>query len=262
MATTETVLITGASSGIGFELARCFARDSYRIVLVARHEDDLRESAEKLKTEFPECEPLIIPCDLSKPEGPSQLYEETKRQGLQIDVLVNDAGIGEYGPFVETDLQKELSMIQLNAASLVHLTKLYLKEMVARDAGKILQLGSVVSFMPNPLQAIYAATKAFILSFTESIQGELKDTNITVTILCPPETDTNFFEEANMEDTAIAQGNLASPQEVAEAGYKGLMKGDARVLPTLKAKAFHAQSALMPDSMLAAIMKMMMKEVK
>ncbi|MFT2008270.1 SDR family NAD(P)-dependent oxidoreductase [Pontibacter sp. 13R65] len=258
----ETALITGASSGIGFELARCFARDGYRLVLVAHYPDGLEAAAGKLQSEFPGCITTLIPCDLSKPEGPEQLYAETNRLGLQIDVLVNDAGFGEYGPFVESDLQKELAMIQLNVASLVHLTKLYLRDMVPRKHGKILQLGSVVSFMPNPLQSIYAATKAFILSFSESIQKELKDTGITVTILCPPETDTNFFEVANMENTAIAQGNLATPQEVAEAGYKGLMSGEARVLPTLKAKAFHAQSALLPDSMLATIMNTMMKEVK
>src|SRR5687768_12188934 len=151
MTQTQTVLITGASRGIGYELARCFARDGHKLVLVARTAEDLQESAQKLKSEFPDSEQIIIPCDLSKAEGPEQLNAETKKQNLQIDILVNDAGFGEYGKFAETDLQKELGMIQLNVASLVHLTKLYLKEMVARNSGKILQLGSVVSFMPNPL---------------------------------------------------------------------------------------------------------------
>ncbi|WP_255474387.1 SDR family NAD(P)-dependent oxidoreductase, partial [Pontibacter qinzhouensis] len=182
----ETALITGASSGIGFELARCFARDGYRLVLVAHYHDKLETAYGKLQSEFPGCAITAIACDLSKPEGPEQLYAETHRLGLQIDILVNNAGFGEYGPFVETDLQKELAMIQLNATSLMHLTKLYLRDMMPRKYGKILQLGSVVSFMPNPLQAIYAATKAFILSFSEAIQRELKDTGITVTILCPP----------------------------------------------------------------------------
>ncbi len=262
MEVNKTALITGASSGIGFELARCFARDGYELILVARDRQDLEQAAQKLNTEFAGVKAHVVPCDLSKPEGPEQLYTETKRLGLQVNVLVNDAGFGEYGPFVETDLQKELGMIQLNVASLVHLTKLYLKEMVTRNEGRILQLGSVVSFMPNPLQAIYAATKAFILSFSESIQNELKDTNVTVTILCPPETDTNFFKVANMEDTRIAQGNLADPAEVAEEGYKGLMNGEARVLPTMKSKMFFAQSNLLPDSMLASMMKMMMQEDK
>lgn len=262
METTKNALITGASSGIGFELARCFVRDNYHVILVARHGSHLDEAAQTLQREFPQSRTTVIPCDLSLPEGPEQLYAEVQRLGLQVDVLVNDAGFGESGLFVDTDLQKELGMIQLNVASLVHLTKLYLKEMVARRSGKILQVGSVVSFMPNPKQAIYAATKAFILSFTEAIQNELKDTGITVTLLCPPATDTNFFNVANMEDTKIAQGDLADPKVVAEEGYKGLMNGDARVLPTFGAKLNFASSNLFPDSMLAMLMKSQMKEVK
>lgn len=261
MESTKTALITGASSGIGFELARCFARDGYRLILVARHAQDLNESAKALQSEFG-AQIEIIPCDLSTHEGPQQLYAETKRLGYQVDVLVNDAGFGEYGPFVETDLQKELGMIHLNVLATVHLTKLFLKEMVARNSGKILQLGSVVSFMPNPLQAVYAATKAFILSFSEAVQNEIKDSNVTMTILCPPATDTNFFHVAGAEDTKIAQGDLADPAKVAEEGYKGLMNGDKRVLPTMSAKMNFASSALFPDSVLATLMKTQMKEVK
>ena len=261
MQTNQTVLITGASSGIGFELARCFARDGYKLLLVSRTAADLDESARKLQVEFG-AEVDIIPCDLSTHDGPVHLYQETKRRGYQVDVLVNDAGFGEYGLFVETDLQKELGMIHLNVLALVHLTKLFLKEMVARDSGKIMQLGSVVSFMPNPLQAVYAATKAFVLSFSEALQNEVEDSNVTITILCPPATDTNFFNVAGAENTKIAQSDTADPVQVAEAGYKGLLNGDKRVFPTLGAKLNFLSSNLFPDSMLAAVIKTQMQEVK
>lgn len=251
----QTALITGASSGIGFELARCFTRDDYRVVLVARHLNELEEARRLLHQEFGAVDIVLLPADLSHPDAAGQLYAETERRRLQIDALVNDAGFGETGYFTDTDLDTELRMIQVNAASLVHLTKLYLQDMVARNEGRILQLGSVASFSPSPCQAVYAATKAFVLSFAEAVQHELKQQKsaVTMTILCPPPTDTNFFRTAHAENTRAAQ-HPASAREVAQEGYDALMEGAARSLPTLGAKMNFFSSLLLPDSMLATLM--------
>jgi len=251
----QTALITGASTGIGFELARCFARDDYRVVLVARHLDELKEAARLLHQEFGGVDIVLLPFDLSRPEAPEQIYAETDKRGFVIDALVNDAGFGETGYFNDTDMQTELNMIQVNAASLVHLTKLYLRDMMERNAGRILQLGSVASFTPSPCQAVYAATKAFVLSFTESVQHELKQQKspVTMTILCPPPTDTNFFRVAHAENTWAAN-HTASARAVAQEGYDAMMDGAARSLPTLGAKVNFFSSLLLPDSVLATLM--------
>ncbi|WP_400192267.1 SDR family NAD(P)-dependent oxidoreductase [Hymenobacter sp. B81] len=264
MPNNQTALITGASSGIGFELARCFARDGYHLVLAARDEAGLQEAANKLKAEFSGLQTTVVAADLSTHEGPQQLYDATKARGLQIDVLVNDAGFGEAGLFVETDLQKEIGIVHVNVMSLMVLTKLFLRDMVARDAGKILQVGSVVSFLPNPRQAVYAASKAFVLSFSEALQQELKEqkSGVTITILCPPATETNFFKVAGAENTKVGQSDKATPEEVARGGYEALLKGEARSLPTFGAKLNFASSALFPDSLLALMMQSQMQEEK
>jgi short-subunit dehydrogenase len=251
----QTALITGASSGIGFELARCFARDDYRVVLVARHLDELKEAARLLHQEFEGVDIVLLPFDLSLPDSPDMLYAETTLRGLQIDALVNDAGFGETGYFSDTDVETELAMIQVNVAALVHLTKLYLRDMMARNYGRILQVGSLSSFTPSPCQAVYAATKAFVLSFTEAVQHELKQQKsaVTMTVLCPPPTDTNFFRVAHAENTRAAQ-HPASARAVAEEGYDTLMEGGARSLPTMSAKVNFLTSLVLPDSVLATLM--------
>ncbi len=258
----QTVLITGASSGIGLELARCFARNYYQIIMVAHYRSKLDAAAVLLQQEFPGLRVQTIALDLSTDTAPSRLFDQVQDLGWQVDILVNNAGFGEYGPFYQSDLEKELAMIHLNVISLVHLTKLYLPYMLNRGSGKILQLGSVASFTPTPLQSVYGATKAFILSFSEALQEELKGTPVTVTVLCPPATETNFFNVAGAQDSKIAQGNLATAQEVAESGYKALMAGDARAVPTFKAKLEVATSTLLPDSVSATLMHKQSEEVK
>ncbi|MGV3587506.1 MAG: SDR family NAD(P)-dependent oxidoreductase [Adhaeribacter sp.] len=260
--TGQTVLITGASSGIGYELARCFARDHFEIIMVAHHEKKLREAAEQLQQEFQHVNIHNLAADLTRDDAPQKVYAEVQRNGWQVDVLVNNAGFGEYGPFSESDLKKELAMIHLNVIALVHLTKLFLPPILRLQRGKILQVGSVASFMPAPLQSVYGATKAFILSFSEALQEELKETGVTVTVLCPPATDTNFFRVAGAENSKIAQGSLASAEEVAAGGYAALMKGEARAVPTFKAKAEVAASNILPDSVMAAAMHKQSEEVK
>ncbi|MDQ4141865.1 MAG: SDR family NAD(P)-dependent oxidoreductase, partial [Bacteroidota bacterium] len=156
----QTVLITGASSGIGYELARLFARDNYHVIMVAHHVDKLDHAAWQLQSEFSGVRLNTIALDLSKDDAASRLFDHVRQQGWQIDVLVNNAGFGEYGLFTESNLQKELAMIHLNIISLVHLTKLFLPYMLNQGSGKILQVGSVASFTPTPLQSVYGATKA------------------------------------------------------------------------------------------------------
>jgi short-subunit dehydrogenase len=203
-----------------------------------------------------------ISCDLSKDNASEQVFNQVQQQGWQVEVLVNNAGFGEYGLFADSDLQKELAMIHLNVITLVHLTKLFLPQMLSRNSGRILQVGSVASFMPSPLQSVYGATKAFILSFSEALQDELKESNVTVTILCPPATDTNFFRVAGAQDSKMAQGNLATAEEVAAGGYEALMKGDARAVPTFKAKLEVAASTILPDSVMATAMHKQSEEKK
>ncbi|MFD2571954.1 SDR family NAD(P)-dependent oxidoreductase [Spirosoma soli] len=247
--TGKTALITGASSGIGRELANLFAKDGYNLILVARSEDSLQQIAQEYEQQFG-LQATVISRDLADPNAPDEIYAETQRQGLQIDVLVNDAGIGEYGKFAtESDLQKELSIIQLNVTSLVHLTKLYLKDMVTRNEGKILMLGSIASVMPHPMMAVYGATKAFIYSFSEALRNELKDTNITITVLMPPATDTDFFNKAGATHTvAQEQARSMSAAEVAKTGYNALMKGKDKVAVGLMAKIMTAASYILPDA--------------
>lgn len=251
----QTALITGASSGIGYELARCFARDGYRLVLVALPTDQIPQAEQRLRSEFPSVDLQFLPIDLSRAEGPYQVLEATR--GQQIDVLVNDAGYGQHGFFAETDLAKELSMISLNVAALVALTKLFLPGMLERRNGRILQVGSVAGFVPNPLLAVYGATKAFVNSFAEAVQNELQNTGVTMTLLCPPATDTNFFQVADMEGTKEVQdarqkGTLRSAEDVAKDGYKALLKGDVRVMSGSQAKMQPFMASMLPDTMLAS----------
>jgi short-subunit dehydrogenase len=205
----------------------------------------------------------VIAKDLFEPMAAEELYEETRKNGWTVDILVNDAGQGVYGKFAETDLQDELIIIQLNIASLVVLTKLYLKEMVARNEGKILQLASIVSKISSPLMAVYAGTKAFVYNFTLSLANELKDTNVTITALLPGATDTDFFNKAGAEQMRMVQeGKLADPADVARDGFDALMRGDSHVVSGMKNKMQSAMSNLMPDDVLAEQMRKMNEEKK
>jgi len=216
-------LITGATSGIGYELAKLFAADSYNLILVARNKERLQEVTDQLKQSF-SVEITPMQKDLFHP-------------GAAVNVLVNDAGQGEWGRFIETALERDINIIQLNIISLLTLTKLYLKDMVLRDEGKILQLGSEAGAAPIPLLAVYSASKAFVLSFTTALFNELKDTNITITALLPGATDTGFFHKAGQEETVgYKEKELASPAEVAKDGYKALMNGESKIISGSRTK--------------------------
>lgn len=244
-------LITGATSGIGYELAKLFAADGYNLVIVARDQGQLDLKAAELQQNGIRVIPIAK--DLFDPEQAFALYAELQAQGTAIDVLVNNAGQGVYGEFEETDIDRELDIINLNISSLVVLTKLFLKDMTARNSGKILNTASIASKTPGPWQAVYHGTKAFVLSFTEAIREELRDTNITVTALMPGVTDTDFFNKADMLDSKAVQDKeaMADPADVAKDGYEALMAGKNKVISGLKNKIQVGMGNLMPDSALA-----------
>ncbi|QIP15894.1 SDR family oxidoreductase [Spirosoma aureum] len=261
--TGKTALITGASSGIGRELAALFAKDGYNLVLVARSEDKLQDLADKFRQQFGTTSITVIEKDLSNPEAPQEIYDEVNRQNITVNALVNNAGFGEYGKFAtETDLQKELSVIQVNLTALVHLTKLFLKDMVARNEGKILMLGSIASIMPNPLMAVYGATKSFIYSFSEALRNEVNDTDITITVLMPPATDTDFFNKAGaMNTVAQEQARSMDPADVAKEGYQALMKGKDKAIAGFSTKVQAAAFRVLPDSVVSQAARSQMKYV-
>jgi uncharacterized protein len=248
-------LITGATSGFGYELAKLFAKDGYNLVLVARNDDMLQEISKDLTQAF-FVEVLPIAKDLFTPSAAQEIYEELTVKGISVHILVNDAGQGQHGNFVEYELARDVDMIQLNITALVSLTKLFLKEMVARNEGKVLQVASLLGKYPTPYMTVYAATKAFVISFTEGLIQELKDTNVTITALLPGASDTDFFHKAQAEETVTYfEEKLSKPEDVARDGYEALMKGDSRIVSGAKNKLYAAASNLMPDSALASTMK-------
>lgn len=251
---TKYALITGGSSGIGKELAKLFAEERYNLVIVARGKTALHA----IKSELEEAHGIhviTIAKDLAEANAAFELYQEIRDQQVFIDVLVNDAGQGEYGLFVEADLDRLQEIIRLNIISLTTLTYLFLKDMVARNRGMILQLGSIASETPGPWQAVYHATKAYVLSLSEGVRHEIKDTDVTITVLEPGATDTDFFNKAGMQNSKILDGKLSDPAEVAKDGFDGLMRGKDKVISGLKNKLLVAMSKILPDNMAAAQME-------
>jgi len=244
-------LITGATSGIGYELAKLFAEDKYNLILVSRDKAELEAKASEFRTNGVDV--VTIAKDLFNREESFALYSEVKQLGLRVEVLVNDAGQGVYGEFKDTDIDRELDIIDLNIASLVILTKLFLKDMTIRNSGKILNLASIASKVPGPWQSVYHGTKAFVLSFTEAIREELKDFDITITALMPGATDTDFFAKADMEESKAVQDkdSLSDPADVAKDGYEALMAGKDKVVSGLKNKIQVGMSNILPDSVVA-----------
>ena len=248
-------LVTGATSGIGYELCKLFASDGYNLVMVARSEDRLQHVAKEMIDKH-NVQVYTLAKNLFKKESAKEIYDELKESNILITALVNDAGQGEYGFFTETDLEREIDIIQLNIISVVSLTKYFLRDMVARKEGKILNVASLVADYPSPLLAVYAASKAFVLSFTEALANELKDTNVTITALQPGVTDTDFFYKAGEDSTTHYQEmELADPAKVAADGYRALMKGKDRVVSGAKNKIQSLVSNFMPETKLADSMR-------
>jgi len=227
----KTALITGASSGIGLELARLFAADGYRLVLVARNRGVLRALGDELQAKHG-IEVRVSPKDLAHPASPTELYQELQEAGIVLDVLVNNAGFGGAGPFLKTDWNNEAEMMQVNMVALVHLTKLFLPQVRARE-GKVMNVASVAAFLPGPYQSIYYASKAFVLSFSEALAEELRSTGTTVTCLCPGPVETGFQARAGTA-TGGRGPLLVDVREVARAGYDGMKQGKRIVIPGWK----------------------------
>lgn len=252
---TQTVLITGASSGIGKALARQFAAEGFNIVAVANNAEKLELAAAELRAAHA-VEIVEIAKDLTQQNTPQEIYTEVLRRGITIDVLVNDAGVGQAGTFVTSPIDKDIEIIRLNVESLTRLTKLFLADMLLRDSGRILNVGSVAGFQPGPLLAVYHATKAYVNSFSEALAEELKDTNVSVTLLCPGPTNTDFFERADLDDSRIFEsGMLMEPEEVAEVAYDALMDGERVVIPGMSNRVMTFTRRLMPLAMQAKLNK-------
>ena len=245
-------LITGGTSGIGYELAKIFASNGHNLILVARDEAELSKVKQELTSSTVDV--ITISKDLFETDAAFALHQEVTRQGYDVDILVNNAGQGVYGLFEDTDIRRELAIVQLNISSLIVLTKLFVKDFLARGEGKILNLSSIASKAPGPWQSVYHGTKAFVQSFTEAIRNELKDQHITVTALLPGATDTDFFDKADMLESKAVQDRdkLSNPEDVAMDGYKALMAGDDMVVSGFKNKVTVAMGGVMPDSVKAA----------
>ena len=259
--TGKTALITGASSGIGQELAKLFAQDGYNLVLVGRNDETLDRLGDVFKSNYGTQQVTVINKDLSEEDAAQDVYSQVKAKGITVNVLVNDAGVGLYGLFAtDTDWEREKSMIHLNVLALTQLTKLYLYEMLARNEGRILNLASLLSITPTPLMAVYAGTKAYVYNFTQSLVNELKDTNVTITALLPNATDTDFFNKAGAENTKVTD-EVQDPVMVAKAGYDALMAGKSKVIPGgLKNKSYEIMSYVAPQETLAALMRSKMEQ--
>ena len=238
-ASTETILVTGASSGIGLELAKCFAADKCDLVLVARGTDALEKLAAELREKF-SIQAIVITADLSRPESPQEIFDECKGRGITVDVLVNNAGFGLHGGFAELPLKRQLEILQVNVAALVALTGLFLPGMIGRNRGGILNVGSVAGFLPGPNMAVYYASKAFVLSFSEALHEELRDTGVRVTNLCPGPTETNFSTVARSHRVREVRARKMTAAAVAKIGHADFIAGKCLSVPGLQNKIIAA----------------------
>ena len=248
----QLAVVTGGSNGIGYELAKELATHDYDVLIAAQDAGHLAEAAQGLAATGAKI--MTFASDLSTEAGVDQLYAEIKTIGRPVDVLAVNAGVGLGGAFVETDLKRELAMIDLNVRGSVQLTKLVLPDMVARDFGKLLFTSSIAATMPDPFEAVYGSTKVFLRWFGESLHNELKDTNIDVTVLMPSVTDTNFFNRAEMLDTkAGASDKKDDAAGVARQAFEALQAGRDKVVPNLKNKVMGAIAAALPQPVAAAV---------
>jgi short-subunit dehydrogenase len=250
-----TALITGGSTGIGLDLAREFASHGHDLVVVARQRDRLDQAAGALEGKYG-VKVTAIPSDLSIDGSPQRLYDAVIGEGIRIDYLVNNAGFGLGGEFADTDLDRELDMIQLNIAAVVHMTKLFMQPMLRRKKGRIMNVGSTAGFQPGPLMSVYYASKAFVLSFSEAIAEELRDSGVTVTCLCPGPTETEFAHVAGIKQTRLfTQMGVKDSAEVARFGYRAMMKGERVAIPGVRNKMLVQVERATPRRLVTTIVR-------
>lgn len=251
--TVKTALVTGGASGLGYEFAVLLAKDSYHLILIDIDSSTLNETKKELESHYP-IQVTTLTKDLSIQNISEEIVEEIKE--TPIDVLINNAGFGLFGTFAETDWHREAAMLNLHIITTTHLTKLLLKGMVQRGSGKILNMSSLAAFQPGPLMAIYYASKAYILSFSEAIANELKGTGVSVTVLCPGQTKTSFQEVVSQETSENKISfNIASPKDVAAYGYKEMNKGKIVVVPGIINKFLSKLPRIMPRNTAANIVR-------
>jgi short-subunit dehydrogenase len=250
----EYILITGASSGIGYEMAQQLAALKYNLILTARSEDKLEVVQQELSSKYGIVVHYIAK-DLSNKDQAVRLFNDIKSANYQVSHLVNNAGFGDYGNFLETSLEKELNMIDLNISSLVILTKLFAKDMAARKSGRIMNVASLLSFLPFPYYSVYSATKSFVLAFTETVAAELEDSGITVTALFPGPVDTRFQTDEMKETNANKTTKLVSATIVAKAGVKLLLNGKGKKIVGFQNWFISNLPRVMPDVMMMKIKK-------
>jgi short-subunit dehydrogenase len=231
---TQTALITGASGGIGYELAKLFARDHYNLVLVARSADKLSQVAAELQSQFG-VTVKVVALDLAAGQAPKLLFDQLQREGVEVDILVNNAGFGVFGEFASTSEEEILGQIHLNIAALTDLTRLFLPQMLARHSGKIMNVASTAAFQPGPLMAVYYATKAYVLSFSQALANEVGRSGVVVNCFCPGATNTDFQKRADMENSRLFKKfRPMTAEAVARDGYRGLMAGRTVVISGAK----------------------------
>lgn len=253
----QTALITGASGGIGYELAKLFAEDGYNVILIARNAQKLNEIAKDFEQKY-RIIAKVIAKDLSIPSAPDEIFTELQQERITVNVLVNNAGFASYGLFHELDLAAQLQMLQVNIVCLTNLTHLFLKDMVKQRSGKILNLASTAAFQPGPLMAVYYATKAYVLSFSEAIANELEDTGVSVTALCPGPTESGFQQRAAMEDSKLVSGQkIMDAETVAKIGYRGLMENKTVIVPGVKNKILAESVRFTPRKLVTKLVRNM-----
>lgn len=254
-------LVTGASSGIGYELARLLAEDGKSLVITSRNVTRLQEVQAQIEDDC-RVRVCVLPKDLSQPDAPSELLSEIDATSIAIDVLVNNAGFNVHGHFSRTELGRELEMLHLHVLSLTHLTKLFLRRMLANGFGRILNVSSIAAFVPGPLVSVHFASRAYTLRFSEALANELRGTGVTVTCLCPGPTRSAFFERADMKHVRLASGwpiRLMDAREVARCGYDGMKRGKIVVIPGIQNKILVLLASAVPRGPLTQTMRWLME---
>ena len=252
-------LVTGGTSGIGLELALNFARDGINLCLVSRSEEKLKEVAKKISLEY-DVEVFSVPMDLSEDDAPFRLYDLLKEKGIQVDYLVNNAGVGSFGRLKDTEMNVEENLVKLNILALLRLTKLFVPDMVNRKYGYILNVSSMAAFLPGPVMANYYASKAYVLSLSEALHEELKGTGVKVSVLCPGPVKTGFQAKAGISKYEGSKLFMKEAKKVADIGYVSMWKGKPVVIPGVISKLLPRVYAIIPRSCLRKAVMASQKE--